>query len=152
MRRIALLLMVFVWGLAASPLAQINPGTEPELIGNYTCEGLNADGKPYSGTVEIQKHGQVFHLRWQLGSGEDSYGLGIIVGGRLSVMAFAIDNDHKAVLAQTVAVCSVKDADPFTLEGSWAGPFTDGIYSETLTKVTPEHPAKKPLPKPTHRL
>lgn len=143
MRRLALLLVLFVLALASAPQA-----AEPELVGAYQCHGTNPDGNAYTGSVEIQKHGDVYHLRWQLESGEVAFGLGIVVDGKLSVMAFAIDNDLKVLKAQNVAVYHWTDTD--TLEGVWAGPFTDGVYVETLTKDGA--PAKKPLPKPTHKL
>jgi hypothetical protein len=146
MRRIALLLMVFVWALAASPLAQINPGHDPELVGFYTVEGKNPDGKPYAGSAEIWKDGPIFKMRWEMESGEITYGFGFIVNGALSMTVFA-DPVSPHPIAPTVAVYAVSSADPLTLEGKWAVIAAPGIHPEVLTKV-----AKKPLPKPTHRL
>lgn len=151
LQRFALLLVVVCCGLVAKPQAQINPGNEPELIGHYTVAGANPDGKPYTGTLEIRKRDQHFQVRWELESGEVSYGFGFVHEGHLMLTIFS-DPQSGQQMAPTLAVYSVSKPDPLTLEGRWAVIAAPGIHEETLVKVTPGHPAKKPLPKPTHRL
>ena len=153
MKRIALLLVVFVLGLASAPAAQINAGRDnPELVGVYKCEGRNPDGKPYAGVVEIVNKGRLFQLRWTLESGEQTYGFGFVHDGALVVTVFG--DPRGEPMAPTVAVYSVAKGNPLTLDGEWAVIVAQGIHSEKLTKMPKDHPAtaKKPLPKPTHKL
>ncbi|MGA9603189.1 MAG: caspase family protein [Methyloceanibacter sp.] len=38
--------------------------------GEYRVEGKDADGKPYDGTVDIEKSGDAYHLTWKVGDSE----------------------------------------------------------------------------------
>lgn len=137
-RQIALLLVVGVvgWsGILAKPIAQIQD--TPELPGTYICTGLNPEGKPYAGTVEIVAHpGGRFQMTWTFANpnGEDVqiHGIGIVVDGKLSAAYYP---GYPAI-----AVYSVEKHNPLTLSGKWAIPPAAGIFPEQLVKVPAGHP------------
>jgi hypothetical protein len=52
-------------GAAASSDDEVSP---PE--GEYRVEGKDGDGKPYEGTVEIEKDGDAYSLHWKVGGSE----------------------------------------------------------------------------------
>jgi hypothetical protein len=151
MKRIALLFVVVVgWGLVAAPLrAQINPGTEPELLGHYTVTGANAEGDAYTGAVEISAMpGSRFLVQWTFAGpdGETAMvtGIGVSLHGNVSV---AYITPTRVGLMPSIVVYSVEKGDPLTLSGQWTTPLADGILTETLVKLPKGHPAPSVQPK-----
>jgi hypothetical protein len=58
---------------------------EPDITGDYKCEGTNPEGKTYRGTVEITKKGDAYLLKWTLNAGDTYAGVGILEGDVLGV-------------------------------------------------------------------
>jgi len=123
-----------------------------DLVGTYRCEGLNGNGQPYGGIVEIQKRDRLFHLRWTFMTPDGPlhvYGLGLVNNGRLAVTVFAFDQQGRVTVPPTVAVYAIEKAKPFTLKAEWASIDGPSVNSETLTKLPQgEHPTL-PAPKKT---
>jgi hypothetical protein len=106
-------------------------GTRPvvpeqrELTGLYICDGVNPDGTPYRGFVEIVRNDETFRVRWRLASRVSYIGIGILsedvlavsyYGGMTGLAVYRVAGDR--------------------LVGSWTLAGADSaIYSETLTKV-----------------
>jgi uncharacterized caspase-like protein len=86
--------------------------------GQYTTDGMNPDGKSYSGTVAIDRRGEQYHFAWQTGStsykgtGRRQGNLMIVDWGSTMPMLYALNPDG-------------------TLSGLWDA----GRGHETLTPV-----------------
>ena len=55
------------------------------LVGSYAVEGANDHGSGYGGRVDVIESGGVLHVRWQLTSGEEAFGVALLADGVLSV-------------------------------------------------------------------
>ena len=100
------------------------PAPLPDLSGVYRCEGMNPDGKPYRGLVEIRKVRDTFRVRWTMDDGSIT-GVGIFSNGVLAVSYFG---GAPAVVVYTV--------DGEKLVGAWTMGGAEGaMYAETLTKT-----------------
>jgi hypothetical protein len=115
---------LLVLGLGLLVPAALRAAEGPEIGGNYTCKGMNPDGKEYTGSVKITKQGDVYHLKWTIGQGSQS-GVGIReentlavswvgAGGASGVVVYKIGKDKRLV-------------------GRWAVQGGKDIYTETLT-------------------
>jgi hypothetical protein len=119
-----LLIPVLVGTLAATASAQTTP--EADLSGTYICDGMNPNGQPYRGMVEIVKNHDAYHLVWSFDSEVVAIGLGIRSGNVLAVM-------HYSGLPGVVAYRIEPDD---RLVGEWTVPGADGaLFSETLTRA-----------------
>jgi hypothetical protein len=147
MVRTLALAAVLVAALGGSAAAQTDTQTKPEtapkkldLSGVYLCEGMNPDGHPYRGVVEIAAIESTYLVRWTLPDDIVVMGVGIVEKGMLSVAYFG----------GTPAVV-VYEIDADRLVGEWTMGGTEGMtYAETLTKmdlVLPEHPSEQPKPR-----
>jgi hypothetical protein len=95
-----------------------------DLAGIYLCEGVNPDGTPYKGLVEITPTADAYQVRWTM-SEQSTNGIGIFKGGVLAVSYFGG--------TPGVAVYRV---DKGRLLGQWTmGDSKGQLYSETLTKL-----------------
>lgn len=74
-------------GSATETLEPVGIATADDIDlseGTYKVEGKNAEGKSYSGTVEIESEGDGYHLRWHVG--DSAYeGTGTLAGNLLTV-------------------------------------------------------------------
>jgi hypothetical protein len=111
---------------AAAVLFVVSVGCAPaahgaDITGKYRCEGTNAEGKTYTGTVEITKVGDTYKVAWTLGSGESYEGVGILEGDVLGVS-----------FGGGVVVYKVEKGK---MSGKWTVPDAKGkVFTETLTK------------------
>ncbi len=100
------------------------PAPLPDLSGVYRCDGMNPDGKPYRGQVEIRKVRDTFRVRWTMDDGSIT-GVGIYSSGVLAVSYFG---GAPAVVVYTV--------DGEKLVGEWTMGGAEGaMYTETLRKT-----------------
>jgi hypothetical protein len=95
-----------------------------DLAGIYLCEGVNPDGTPYKGLVEITPTASTYQVRWTM-SEQSTNGIGIFKGGVLAVSYFG---GSPGVVVYRV--------DGGRLLGEWTmGDSKGQLYSETLTKL-----------------
>jgi hypothetical protein len=95
-----------------------------DLSGIYLCEGINPDGTPYRGIVEITSTANTYHVRWTM-SEQLTTGVGIFSGGVLAV----------SYVGQTPGVVVYK-RDGSRLVGEWTMGGSNGqLYTEVLTKL-----------------
>lgn len=135
-RRIVSGVMVLL--LTALPSAPVRAADAGEdLVGIYKCEGTNPDGSRYSGVVEIALHSGIFHLHWTLDSGEDFHGFGIVTEHLFSVT-------YVAERTPGVVVYAMEPGRP--LQGRWVLAGIDGIFPETLTKMSSNQPEPQSAP------
>jgi hypothetical protein len=117
--RFALVLIAALGAMMA--VAAENRG---DLSGIYLCEGINPDGTPYKGLVEITATADAYQVRWTM-SEQATNGIGIYSGGVLAVSYFG----------GTPGVV-VYRRDGSRLVGEWTmGDSKGQLYSETLTKL-----------------
>lgn len=117
---------------------------ELDITGVYICDGVNPEGNPYRGVVEIVRTQDTFHLRWTFPQTDDvALGIGIVSNGVLAVSYYG---------GAMVGVVVYKVGDGKKMVGEWTLAGVAGkVYSETLTKVSdggvtePVHP---PVPQP----
>jgi hypothetical protein len=133
-RTVLLGVMVVVFGALTSIAA---PDTQTDIVGVYKCEGMNPDGTPYQGIVEIARIQETFRVRWTLGDGTSIVGVGMLSGGVFAVSYFGG--------APAIAVYKIDGA---RLVGEWTMGGAEGaVYSETLTRMAnhpaPEKPSEK---------
>ena len=82
--------------------------------GTFRITGVNPDGQGrYEGTLTLRPQGQVYEAYWSVGPGEFE-GVGVVVGGNLSVGYWADDKSWTGVVVYKV------DGDGQTLSGVWA--------------------------------
>lgn len=93
------------------------------IVGSYKCEGRNADGSIYKGTVDITKKGGVYYLKWLIGK-QKFTGVGILQGNVLSVSYYG---SFSGVVAYRVESNS-------RLFGQWTTATQGKINTETLTR------------------
>jgi hypothetical protein len=76
--------------------------------------GINPDGKGrYEGTLTLRPRGQVYEAQWSVGGGGFE-GVGVVVGGNLSVGYWASDKSWTGVVVYKVGADN-------SLSGVWAG-------------------------------
>ena len=114
------------------------PQRKQNVAGVYLCEGTNPDGSPYKGLVEIAAVDNTYLVHWVMSNGVEVLGVGILRSGILSVSYFG----------GTPAV-AVYRVDGDRLHGEWTMGGTEGmLYSETLTRMPGDKPAKPAKPAP----
>lgn len=100
-----------------------------EIGGYYTCKGLEAGGKSYTGVCVITKKGEVYLVSWMIGAGSTFTGLGIRQGNTLAV-SWALPGDRGMV--RGVNLYTIQSGG--RLSGRWATlPGPGMLQSETLT-------------------
>jgi len=96
-----------------------------DITGSYDCEGTNPDGKTYKGKVEISKDGDIYHVKWAIGAGDNYEGIGILEGDVFAVSYYGGING--------VVVYRVQKGG--SLAGKWSIVGGKGkVYTETLSK------------------
>lgn len=100
-----------------------------DITGYFTCKGVEAGGKNYTGVAAISKKGDVYLIQWMIGTGSTFSGIGIRNGNNLAV-SWAIPNERGMV--RGVNLYRI-EAGP-RLVGRWATVPGPGVMqSETLT-------------------
>ncbi|MGE3674704.1 MAG: hypothetical protein AB7K71_33845 [Polyangiaceae bacterium] len=111
------------------------------LSGDYRITlGTNESGGKYTGKVQIAPQGASYALKWELDSGEQYSGVGVLTGDLLTV----------GWGAGSGAV--VYDVSGDKLKGSWASPGDTALGKEDLKlhpkpAKAPKQPAKPPVKK-----
>ena len=130
-RTILLSVMVMIGFGATAATAPADPPTD--LTGAYRCEGVNPDGTPYEGVVEIEKLRNTFRVRWIL---NDAVVLGV---GIFSSDVFAVSYFDRA------PAVVVYKLDGTRLVGEWTmGGIEGTLYTETLTKMPGRPELRRP--------
>ena len=123
--------------------------TAAALVGTYECEGVEPDGTPYKGLVQIigSSYG-MYEVVWIFASGQQYSGLGVVNGDVLAVSYFTT---RPGVAAYRI---EKGDGGPRLL-GQWTVVGAQEIFRETLTRLTEEvkrMPRPEPLPDPAPRI
>lgn len=117
-------------GLAVLGISLVIPNftiaaNKVNITGQYKCEGTNADGNRYRGTVKINQTGNVYYVKWIIGQNQNFNGVGILEG---NVLAVSYYGSFSGVVAYKIESSS-------RLVGKWTTPTDKGrIYTETLTR------------------
>jgi hypothetical protein len=126
---------------AAAPFVSPPPGRDEavsslvelvdiDISGTYSCQGENAGGQTYAGTVSITKQGDTFHLVWTLQGSESHRGFGIRHGEILSVCF--VSGPSLGVVAYRIREAD----DRVELVGRWTMLGMGTARTETLVKRT----------------
>ena len=103
-----------------------------DISGYYTCKGMEAGGKSYSGVVVISRKGDVYVVQWMVGSGSTFTGIGIRQGNTLAT-SWAIPGERGIVKGVNVYRIETASGGP-RLTGRWTSmPGPGALQSETLT-------------------
>jgi len=101
-----------------------------DISGYYTCKGVEAGGKSYSGIAIITKKNDVYSVQWVIGSGSTFVGIGVRQGQTLAA-SWAMPGE-KGLLIRGVNVYKIEPGP--RLVGRWATIPGPGIQQhETLT-------------------
>lgn len=136
---------------AAIPIPPVPADADAPLVGTYDCQGVEPDGTPYHGLVQIVANNGTYDVIWMFGSGQQYAGLGVVNGDVLAVSYFT---SRPGVVAYKI---ENNDKGP-RLHGQWTVVGAGQVFKETLTRVTrdvqrPERPVERrrePAPIPPH--
>jgi hypothetical protein len=124
----------------AAPKADVKKGVQSEvgdISGYYSCKGIEAGGKSYSGVAVIVKKNDVYLVQWMVGGGSTFSGIAIRQGDTLAA-SWALAADRGII--RGVNVYRIESGP--RLIGRWASaPGPGVVQSETLTylkKLEPE--------------
>ena len=122
---------------AKADIAKSVPQEVGDISGYYSCKGVEAGGKAYSGVAVIAKKNDVYLVQWMVGGGSTFSGVGIRQGDTLSA-SWALPAERGII--RGVNVYRI-DTGP-RLVGRWASvPGPGVVQTETLTflkKLEPE--------------
>ena len=100
-----------------------------DISGYYTCKGVEAGGKPYSGVAVITKKGEVYLIQWMVGGGSTFSGVAIRQGTTFSA-SWALPGERG--LVRGVNMYRIESGP--RLVGRWATlPGGGVLQNETLT-------------------
>jgi hypothetical protein len=120
----------------------IEDDAEAPLVGTYDCQGVEPDGTPYHGLVQIVANHGTYDVIWIFSSGQQYAGLGVVNGDVLAVSYFT---NRPGVVAYKI---EHSDTTP-KLSGQWTVVGAGRVFNETLTRVSRE--VKRPDPPPAPR-
>ena len=129
--------------MMAFAVASPSPTTAAEaapLVGTYECQGVEPNGTPYRGLVQISGHDGLYEVIWIFGSGQQYRGFGVVNGDALAVSYFT---NRPGVAAYKI---EQGDKGP-KLTGHWTVVGADAAFRETLTRVS-EKVMRLPRPEP----
>jgi hypothetical protein len=133
-------LLITVLAAAGGIVSMAAPPAQSDVAGVYRCTGVNPDGSPYEGVVEIAQVRDTYRVRWTLEDGS-IVGVGIFSNGVLAVSYFG---------GAPAVVVYRRDGD--RLVGEWTMGGVEGtMYGETLTKVS-DVPAPRVPAEPAPRV
>jgi hypothetical protein len=126
----------------AAPMAPSGARESHEaLVGTYDCQGVEPDGTPYQGIVQIIAHRGSYEVIWSFGSGQQYGGVGVVNGDVLAVSYFT---NRPGVVAYKI---EQGEKGP-RLQGQWTVIGAGKVFHETLTRVTSEVRQMEPPPRP----
>jgi hypothetical protein len=132
-------LAVFNSGSAPSK-ADVHKSVAPEvgdISGYYSCKGVEAGGKAYSGVAVIVKKSDVYLIQWMVGGGSTFSGIAIRQGETLAA-SWAMPGERGII--RGVNLYRIESGP--RLVGRWASaPGPGVVQSETLSflkKLDPE--------------
>ncbi len=109
------------------------------LAGVYICDGVNPDGKPYRGVVQIEAYHDAYQVQWSFNREVAAVGIGIRSGDVLAVTYFS----------GVPGVVAYKIQEGSKLVGEWTVVGAEGtLFTETLTKASDDVPDASAEPKP----
>ena len=113
------------------------PSEIGDISGYYSCKGVEAGGKAYSGVAVIVKKNDVYLVQWMVGGGSTFTGVAIRQGDILAA-SWAMPNERGII--RGVNLYRIESGP--RLIGRWASaPGPGVVQNETLTflkKVDPE--------------
>ena len=127
------------------PPAATAPETGTPLVGTYDCQGVEPDGTPYRGVVQIVPNEGTYDVIWIFASGQQYSGLGVVNGDVLAVSYFT---NRPGVVAYKI---HSGDNGP-RLQGQWTVVGAGKVFRETLTRVSEnvKRPERSPEPQRRH--
>ncbi|MEQ1895789.1 MAG: hypothetical protein ABL971_00220 [Vicinamibacterales bacterium] len=128
--------------MAVPALAQ--KPADADISGVYRCDGVNPQGRPYRGMVEIVKLHDAFQLRWTFPQDENpALGIGILSNGVLAVSYYGGD-------MAGVVVYKINEGKPMVGEWTVVGS-EGGVFKETLTRLPGHGSSDGGTERPTER-
>lgn len=106
------------------------------LGGVYLVEGVNPDGAPYTGVVELTATGAQWQLHYRFEPAGEAVGIGLLQGDVLAV----IFQTESGLIGMT-AFAVDRSKTPMVLRGQWVVPGHDAVLTETLTRTNVRDPA-----------
>jgi hypothetical protein len=135
-----------VSNIATTPAtaAPIIASADAPLTGTYDCQGVEPDGTPYQGVVQIVPNHGSYDVIWVFSSGQQYAGLGVVNGDVLAVSYFT---NRPGVVAY-----KIEDGATPRLQGQWTVVGAGAVFRETLTRLTREvkRPELPPEAPPAH--
>jgi hypothetical protein len=128
----------------ALPLANASITGETEeapLVGTYDCQGVEPDGTPYHGIVQIIANHGTYDVIWIFGSGQQYAGLGVVNGNVLAVSYFT---NRPGVVAYQIE----NGENGPRLQGQWTVVGAGAVFKETLNRVSRDVKRPEPPPQP----
>jgi hypothetical protein len=130
---------------AAAPVVEPRDAESASPIaGTYECQGVEPDGTPYRGVVQIIPSAGTYEVVWIFASGQQYSGLGVVNGDVLAVSYFT---NRPGVVAYRI---EQSDSGP-RLQGQWTVVGAGKVYHETLTRMTTDVKRIEPPPAPAPR-
>jgi hypothetical protein len=126
--------------VAAPILPPSDAASASPLVGTYDCQGVEPDGTPYRGVVQIIPHQGSYDVVWTFSSGQQYSGLGVVNG---DVLAVSYYTNRPGIAAYKI---ESGDKGP-RLQGQWTVVGAGKVFVETLTRVSRE--VSVPLPRAT---
>jgi hypothetical protein len=135
----------------AAPITPQSTERESLLTGTYDCQGVEPDGTPYRGVVQIVPNHGTYDVVWIFSSGQQYAGLGVVNGDVLAVSYFT---NRPGVVAYKIE----RGQNGPRLQGQWTVVGAGAVFRETLTRMTrdvrPQETAPEPrresVPRPTY--
>jgi hypothetical protein len=134
--------------LTLSPSATTAAEAAP-LVGTYDCQGVEPDGKPYRGLVQITGSANLYEVIWIFGTSQQYAGFGVVNGDALAVSYFT---NRPGVVAYKIE----KGEKGPRLTGHWTVAGAGASFRETLTRMSAKvtrlpRPEPPPAPAPIIR-
>lgn len=133
MKFIVTLLLVAVLPIGASA------AETPHLEGVYVWKGVDVDGTPMSGLVQVVRRGESFLVAWLLHRDDPlpaAVGVGVAGGGMLAVLFYG-------PLTDAVVLYRIEDGGR-RLVGRWVATDGDGaVHPDVLTRLADETPSSE---------
>jgi hypothetical protein len=100
-----------------------------DISGYYSCKGVEAGGKPYSGVAVIIKKNDIYIVQWMVGGGSTFSGIGIRQGDTLAA-SWALPSDRGII--RGINMYKIESGP--RLVGRWASaPGPGVVQNENLT-------------------
>jgi hypothetical protein len=116
-------------------------GRDAPLVGTYECQGVEPDGTPYKGIVQIIPNDGTYEVVWTFATGQQYAGLGVVNGDVLAVSYFT---NRPGVVAYKIEQA---ERGP-RLQGQWTMMGAGKVFHETLTRMTREVSRRETAPEP----